>query len=53
MAWNPEVLPDLTGRTYAVTGGNAGIGYFIAEQLAAAGAHLVILGRNPTGWARQ
>ncbi|MFC3500151.1 SDR family NAD(P)-dependent oxidoreductase [Micromonospora krabiensis] len=47
MAWNPEVLPDLTGRTYAVTGGNAGIGYFIAEQLAAAGAHLVILGRNP------
>jgi NAD(P)-dependent dehydrogenase (short-subunit alcohol dehydrogenase family) len=47
MPWNPRVLLDLTGRTYAVTGGNAGIGYFISEQLAAAGGHVVILGRNP------
>jgi NAD(P)-dependent dehydrogenase (short-subunit alcohol dehydrogenase family) len=47
MSWNPEALPKLTGRTYAVTGGNAGIGYFVSEQLAAAGAHVVILGRNP------
>lgn len=47
MAWNPEALPDLTGRTYAVTGGNAGIGYFISEQLAAAGGYVVILGRDP------
>ncbi|WP_405061338.1 SDR family NAD(P)-dependent oxidoreductase [Kribbella sp. NBC_01505] len=39
-------LPDLTGRTYAVTGGNAGIGYFISEQLAAAGADVVLLARN-------
>ncbi|TDD59094.1 SDR family NAD(P)-dependent oxidoreductase [Kribbella antibiotica] len=39
-------LPDLTGRTYAVTGGNAGIGYFISEQLTAAGADVVILARN-------
>ncbi|WP_237771093.1 SDR family NAD(P)-dependent oxidoreductase [Kribbella sp. ALI-6-A] len=38
--------PDLTGRTYAVTGGNAGIGYFIAEQLTAAGADVVLLARN-------
>ena len=45
--WNPETLPDLTGRTFAVTGGNAGIGYFISEQLAVAGARVVILGRNP------
>jgi len=37
---------DLTGRTYAVTGGNAGIGYFICEQLTAAGANVVILARN-------
>jgi NAD(P)-dependent dehydrogenase (short-subunit alcohol dehydrogenase family) len=44
---NPEALPNLAGRTYAVTGGNAGIGYFITEQLAAAGADVVILGRNP------
>ncbi|UKD51570.1 SDR family NAD(P)-dependent oxidoreductase [Amycolatopsis sp. FU40] len=47
MAWNPRNLPDLTGRFYAVTGGNAGIGYFIAEQLAAAGAHVALLGRDP------
>ncbi|MGW4485698.1 SDR family NAD(P)-dependent oxidoreductase [Amycolatopsis sp. NPDC004368] len=47
MSWNPETLPDLSGRTYAVTGGNAGIGYFISEQLAGAGAHVVILGRTP------
>ncbi|GIG87233.1 SDR family NAD(P)-dependent oxidoreductase [Plantactinospora endophytica] len=44
--WNPEALPDLTGRTYAVTGGNAGIGYFVTEQLAAAGGRVVILGRS-------
>jgi NAD(P)-dependent dehydrogenase (short-subunit alcohol dehydrogenase family) len=30
VSWNPRALPDLTGRTYAVTGGNAGIGYFIS-----------------------
>jgi NAD(P)-dependent dehydrogenase (short-subunit alcohol dehydrogenase family) len=47
VSWNPESPPDLSGRTYAVTGGNSGIGYFISEQLAAAGAHVVILGRNP------
>ncbi|HWD01400.1 MAG TPA: SDR family NAD(P)-dependent oxidoreductase [Amycolatopsis sp.] len=47
MTWNPEALPDLSGRTYAVTGGNGGIGYFISEQLAAAGAHVIILGRAP------
>jgi NAD(P)-dependent dehydrogenase (short-subunit alcohol dehydrogenase family) len=46
VSWNPRALPDLTGRTYAVTGGNAGIGYFISEQLAAAGGHVMILGRN-------
>lgn len=46
-AWNPEALPDLAGRTYAVTGGNAGIGYFVAEQLAAAGGQVIILGRDP------
>ncbi|GGK84614.1 oxidoreductase [Sphaerisporangium melleum] len=47
MSWDPQALPDLTGRTFAVTGGNAGVGYFITEQLAAAGARVVILGRDP------
>jgi len=44
---NPKALPDLAGRTYAVTGGNAGIGYVISEQIAAAGGHVLVLGRNP------
>ncbi|QRP47565.1 SDR family NAD(P)-dependent oxidoreductase [Amycolatopsis sp. FDAARGOS 1241] len=47
MPWNPEQLPDLGGRTYAVTGGSAGIGYFISEQLTGAGAHVILLGRSP------
>lgn len=32
--------------TYVVTGGNAGVGYFTAEQLAARGGHVVIAARN-------
>jgi len=46
MTWNPLELPDQTGKTFVVTGGNAGIGYFAAEQLARADAHVVIASRN-------
>ncbi|GAA1857439.1 SDR family NAD(P)-dependent oxidoreductase [Myceligenerans crystallogenes] len=46
MTWNPARLPDQTGRTHVVTGGSAGIGYFAAEQLAAAGAHVVLASRS-------
>ncbi|WP_296193892.1 SDR family NAD(P)-dependent oxidoreductase [uncultured Microbacterium sp.] len=45
--WDPTNLPDLEGRTYLVTGGNAGIGFFASEQLAGAGAHVILSGRNP------
>lgn len=38
--------PDLIGRTIVVTGGNAGLGYFTAEQLARRGARIVIASRN-------
>jgi NAD(P)-dependent dehydrogenase (short-subunit alcohol dehydrogenase family) len=46
MPWNPFALPDQTGRAHVVTGATAGIGYFAAEQLAAAGATVVLAGRS-------
>jgi NAD(P)-dependent dehydrogenase (short-subunit alcohol dehydrogenase family) len=46
MDWDPHHLPSQTGRTIAVTGATAGIGYFAAEQLAAAGAHVVLASRS-------
>ncbi|QIG39128.1 SDR family NAD(P)-dependent oxidoreductase [Microbacterium sp. 4R-513] len=45
--WDPQHLPDLHGRTYLVTGSNAGLGYFSTEQLTAAGAHVFMTGRHP------
>src|SRR5437763_15384499 len=39
-------LFDLRGRVAAVTGGNAGIGFGIAQGLAGAGAAIVIAGRR-------
>lgn len=46
-AWDPRSLPDLTGRAYLITGSNAGLGFFASEQLARAGAHVIMTGRNP------
>jgi NAD(P)-dependent dehydrogenase (short-subunit alcohol dehydrogenase family) len=40
------VVPSQHGKTFVVTGGNAGVGYFTAEQLAAAGARVVLAARN-------
>ncbi|MEZ3161553.1 SDR family NAD(P)-dependent oxidoreductase [Microbacterium sp. BWT-B31] len=45
--WDPRELPDLTDRAYLVTGSNAGLGYFASEQLARAGARVIMTGRNP------
>ncbi|MEU3531733.1 SDR family NAD(P)-dependent oxidoreductase [Streptomyces murinus] len=42
-SWDVHRLPSAEGRNFLVTGGNAGIGYFTAEQLAATGA-VVVLG---------
>jgi len=41
------VLPDLSGRTAVVTGGNSGIGRITARELARAGAHVVLAVRDP------
>lgn len=46
MTWNPAHLPDQTGRTFVVTGGNAGLGYFTVEQLAGAGARVILASRS-------
>ncbi|GAA1701746.1 SDR family NAD(P)-dependent oxidoreductase [Microbacterium sediminicola] len=45
--WNPSTLPDLRDQSFLVTGSNAGLGYFASEQLARAGAHVILSGRNP------
>ncbi|MER5729952.1 SDR family NAD(P)-dependent oxidoreductase [Streptomyces sp. NPDC002138] len=45
--WSVRRLPRADGRVFLVTGGNAGIGYFVAEQLSATGATVVLGSRNP------
>ncbi|MFG3280611.1 SDR family NAD(P)-dependent oxidoreductase [Streptomyces sp. NPDC048111] len=45
--WDVHRPPRADGRSVLVTGGNAGIGYFVAEQLASAGALVVLGSRDP------
>ncbi|MCX5206343.1 SDR family NAD(P)-dependent oxidoreductase [Streptomyces sp. NBC_00237] len=45
--WDVHRPPRAEGRVFLVTGGNAGIGYFIAEQLSATGATVVLGCRDP------
>jgi NAD(P)-dependent dehydrogenase (short-subunit alcohol dehydrogenase family) len=44
--WNPQRLPRADGKVFVVTGGHAGIGYFISEQLARSGASVVMASRS-------
>jgi NAD(P)-dependent dehydrogenase (short-subunit alcohol dehydrogenase family) len=44
--WSVHRLPRADGKTFLVTGGNAGIGYFVAEQLAGTGATVVLGSRD-------
>lgn len=46
MSWDPRNIPSQSGKTFVVTGGNAGIGFFISEQLAAAGGQVIIACRS-------
>ncbi|KAE9375048.1 NAD(P)-binding protein [Stipitochalara longipes BDJ] len=48
MTFHPDSLPDLSGKVYIVTGGNAGIGYYTVARLAEHGAHVYMGARNPT-----
>ncbi|MFI6844268.1 SDR family NAD(P)-dependent oxidoreductase [Kitasatospora sp. NBC_00085] len=44
--WDAHRLPHARGKSFLVTGGNAGIGYFVAEQLAGTGATVVLGSRD-------
>ncbi|WP_426368531.1 SDR family NAD(P)-dependent oxidoreductase [Streptomyces sp. E-08] len=46
-SWNVQRLPGAGERVFLITGGNAGIGYFTAEQLSATGATVVLGSRRP------
>lgn len=40
------VFPDQSGKTFVVTGANAGLGYFTSEAIARAGGHVILGCRN-------
>jgi NAD(P)-dependent dehydrogenase (short-subunit alcohol dehydrogenase family) len=46
MAWSVAQIPDLTGRTAVVTGGNSGIGLEAARMLAEHGASVTLAVRD-------
>lgn len=44
--WSPSQLPDLTGRTYVITGANSGIGFDAARMLGAKGGDIILVCRS-------
>jgi len=46
MNWTPAQLPDLAGKTYAITGGNSGLGLQAAKILTSKGARVIITSRS-------
>ncbi len=47
MSWYPSRPPRQRGRVFVITGGNTGLGYFAAEQIARAGGHVILASRTP------
>ena len=45
--WTPVRMPDITGKTYVITGATAGSGKEAAKHLIANGGSVVMLNRNP------
>jgi len=45
-AWSTDRIPDLSGRTFVVTGANSGLGLATTRQVAGHGAHVVLAVRD-------
>jgi NAD(P)-dependent dehydrogenase (short-subunit alcohol dehydrogenase family) len=45
--WTAADIPDLTGKVFVITGGNSGLGYETALEVAGHGAQTLIASRNP------
>lgn len=45
--WSPADLPPLDGKRFLITGATRGLGYFSSEQLARAGATVLMTGKDP------
>lgn len=44
--WTPEQLSSLAGKTYVITGANAGAGFEAARVFLSKGAKIVMMNRN-------
>ena len=44
--WTPQQLPDLSGKTYVITGANGGLGFLSARELGKRGANIIMACRS-------